>query len=283
MDSPSSDPNATRRRRALIVPREHGAWGLLLIPLFTGLIAGIGATGRMLPVLLFTLCGIALFWLRTPVESLLGSAPNAARTPQERRTAMLAAAILGTLSLACLGALLRGGRNLTLLLFGGIAAAAFVAQAVLRKMGRETRMISQLVGGLGLTATAPAAFYVATGRFDQRTLTLWLANWLFAWNQIHFVQVRIHAARALTFRDKFSRGKGFLIAQTMLAAALAVLAVLHFISPFVALAFLPVVARGTAWFAMNRSEPLDVKKLGWSEMRQGVAFGILLGIAFLAG
>jgi len=24
------------RRRAMIVPREHGAWGLLLIPIFTG-------------------------------------------------------------------------------------------------------------------------------------------------------------------------------------------------------------------------------------------------------
>jgi hypothetical protein len=27
------------RKRAIIIPREHGAWGLLLVPLFTGVAA----------------------------------------------------------------------------------------------------------------------------------------------------------------------------------------------------------------------------------------------------
>ena len=31
------------RTRALIVPREHGAWGLLLVPLFTGVVAGFAS------------------------------------------------------------------------------------------------------------------------------------------------------------------------------------------------------------------------------------------------
>lgn len=226
---------------------------------------------------------MGLFWLRTPVESLLGSTPTTARTPEERRTALFASAILATFSLACLGSLMWGGRNLKLLLFGGVAAVAFVGQALLRKLGRDTRMASQLVGALGLTATAPAAYYIATGRLDQRALILWVANWIFAWNQIHFVQVRIHAARAASFQEKLSRGSGFLIAQTLCAVALALLAGFRLISPMLAIAFLPVLLRGTVWFAENRPEPLDVKKLGWSEMRQGVAFGILLGLAFVFG
>jgi hypothetical protein len=53
------------RRRALIVPREHGAWGLLLVPLFTGVVAGFASEHRIWPLLLFTVAALSLFWLRT--------------------------------------------------------------------------------------------------------------------------------------------------------------------------------------------------------------------------
>ena len=40
------------RTRALIVPREHGAWGLLLVPLFTGVVAGFASEHRIWPLLM---------------------------------------------------------------------------------------------------------------------------------------------------------------------------------------------------------------------------------------
>src|ERR1039458_4845031 len=39
------------RRRALIVPREHGAWGLLLVPLFTGVAAACVHDGHAVFIL----------------------------------------------------------------------------------------------------------------------------------------------------------------------------------------------------------------------------------------
>ena len=120
---------------------------------------------------------------------------------------------------------------------------------------------------------------VENARLDSRALVLWLANWLFAWNQIHFVQLRIHAARAGSLPEKRVRGKFFLLAQIGLLAAVVLLAALHLASPLIILAFLPILFRGTRWFFVGQ-EPLDVKKLGWSEMKQGAAFGILLAIAF---
>ena len=42
------------RRRALILPREHGAWGILLIPLATGAAVGVSAGGRLLPLVPLT-------------------------------------------------------------------------------------------------------------------------------------------------------------------------------------------------------------------------------------
>src|SRR5271166_361636 len=179
------------RTRALIVPREHGAWGLLLVPLFTGAAVGIASAHRAWPLVLFPVAALALFWLRTPVESLLGTNPLSAQTPAERRIALIVSAALAAVSAACL------------------AALAFVFQTWLMKLGRKLRMAAQLLGAIGLTCTAPAAYCVATGHMDARAWVLWAANWIFAGNQIHFVQLRIHAARAATLREKFTRGRGF--------------------------------------------------------------------------
>src|SRR5271167_2875193 len=73
------------RRRALVVPREHGAWGMLLVPLVTGAAVGLLAGGRIVPVLLLTMAALALFWLRTPVESWLGTSAVRVQTREELR------------------------------------------------------------------------------------------------------------------------------------------------------------------------------------------------------
>jgi len=268
------------RTRALIVPREHGAWGLLLVPLFTGVAAGFAPEHRIWPLLMFTVAALSLFWLRTPVESLIGTGPLAAGTGRERRMALITSISLAALATACLAGLMWKGHNLQLLLLGGATALAFLVQSVLRRLGRKTRMVSQLVGAIGLVCTAPAAYYIGTGRLSERAFVLWVANWIFAGNQIHFVQLRIHSARAATFSQKVARGKFFLLAQPILFASLVVAVFWRVLPPFAIFAFLPALVRGTLWF-FTKPKPLDVRSLGWSEMKQGVAFGLLLAVAFI--
>ena len=268
------------RSRSLIVPREHGAWGLLLVPLLTGAIPGLVSTHRVWPTVLFILAAFVLFWLRTPVESLLGSGPMVARTNEERRVAFVATVLLAGTSAACLVGLMWGGRNLKLLPIGGLSAFALILQQFLRSRGRDLRTASQLVGALGLAAAAPASYYIACGRMDRRSLVLWAANWLFAANQIHFVQLRIHAFRARNLHEKILQGKAFLIGEALLLVVVVGGALARLFPPLVALAFAPALFRGTRWF-FQAPEALDVRRLGWSEMRQGVAFGLLLTIALL--
>jgi hypothetical protein len=57
-------------------------------------------------------------------------------------------------------------------------------------------MAAEVVGALALTSTAPAAYYVATGRLNHKAWILWLVNWLFAADQVHFVWLKIRGARA---------------------------------------------------------------------------------------
>ncbi|HEX9110622.1 MAG TPA: hypothetical protein VF845_04035 [Terriglobales bacterium] len=64
------------------------------------------------------------------------------------------------------------------------------------------------------------------------------------------------------------------------SVSLAIASLLRLVPPLVIIAFVPTLVRGTWWF-FRGPQPLDIKKLGWSEMTQGVVFGILLAIAFL--
>jgi len=337
--------NARERRRALILPREHGAWGLLLVPLITG--AGVGfhkmwvlhacpepcrgvspplrdvevTFSSIVPFLSLLAAALALFWLRTPAESLLGTSAMRVQTNDERRAVVVAIAGLSAVALVALGTLLWAGRNPYLWLIGAAAAAAFIAQRLLKKLGRGTpsapflvpgapflarslrraqgrllrekwgfshgpnralaqhsRMLSEIIGTIGLTSSAPAAYYVITGKFGATAWMLWLANLIFAGNQIHYVQLRIHTARVGGVRAKFTRGWTFAVGQLAMALVL-VLACFRGFMPWLALiAFVPILFRGWFYF-LQKPSPLVVRRLGWSELGQAVAFCVL----FIAG
>jgi hypothetical protein len=204
-----NDKARRERRHALIVPREHGAWGLLLVPIITGAGVAFHQASHIFPLILLLTAALALFWLRTPLESLLGTSAMRAQTLEEAHTLRSAIVVLAGIAGVALAALLWAGRNAELWSLGGAVAVAFIAQAILKKLGRRTRMLSEMVGTVGLTAAAPAAYYVITGEFNDTAWMLWLANILFAGDQIHYVQLRIHSAKIQGFRAKLAHGWGF--------------------------------------------------------------------------
>jgi hypothetical protein len=270
------------RFRALILPREHGAWGMMLVPLLTGASVGLLAGGRPLPLLPLTVAAVAIFWMRTPVESLLGTSPLRAQSDAERSTVMRASFLLAMVTAVSLAGLFWGGQNTYLLLLGAISGLAFGVQAILKKLSRKTRMAAQVIGAMGLTCTAPAAYYVAAGEFSNTAWLLWLANWLFASEQIHFVQLRIHAARVERLSEKLLRGRRFLLGQGGLVVVLLLAWRFGELPGLALLAFVPTLFRGVAWF-LKKSEPLVVRRLGWSELANALAFGVLLVASFHFG
>ena len=83
------------RRHALIYPREHGAWGLLLVPMVTGAGIAFRESRNVFPFLLLLTAALAIFWLRTPLESLLRTSAIRVQTQEERRTVTLVILALG--------------------------------------------------------------------------------------------------------------------------------------------------------------------------------------------
>jgi hypothetical protein len=264
----------------MVVPREHGAWGMLLVPLATGAVVAERGAINNAALILFIAAAMSLFWLRTPIESWLGTSPIKAQTKRERAFVLQMIAGIGALAAATVGALLWNGQHRALFVIGAIAAVAFAVQAIVKKLGRKGRMPAQIIGAIGLTSTAAGAYYVATGQFNWTAIALWLANWLFAGNQIHFVQVRIHSGHAATFQEKLHKALPFFFGQFALIGAVLAACRFHWFPAAAAIAFLPVLFRGTYWFVRG-PQPLDVHKLGFAELGQAIAFGGLLCIGFL--
>lgn len=263
------------RGKSLIFPREHGAWGMLLVPLITGAAVGLLDGGRAMPLAPLTIAVLALFWLRTPVESWIGAGPVKARSSREFALVRKAALALAGVASLALAWLFWGGRNTGLLWLGAAAGAAFLGQAMVKQAGRKYRTAAQLIGAAGLTATAPAAYYVVTGLFAAPAWALWMANLAFAGNQIQFVQLRIRAAKALTVAEKATIGRGFLAAQCTLLVLLTVACAGGFFAWLAALAFAPVLFRGFAWF-LSDGQPLAIHALGKRELVYAGVFGVLL-------
>jgi len=268
------------RLKTMVVPREHGAWGMLLVPMATGAIVAAKTGTNFAALLTFLVAAMALFWLRTPVESWLGTSPIKAQSSSERALVLRMILATATLALVAIALLLWNGRNRSLLMIGAVAGLAFALQAGVKKLGRKGRMPAQIIGAIGLTSTAAGAYYVATGRLDRTALSLWIANWVFAGNQIHFVQVRIRSSRAAGFQEKLAPGLPFLSAQMALLGVIFAAWRAGFFPAAVAIAFVPVLLRGIFWFVRGY-QPLDVHKLGFSELRQALLFGALLCAAFL--
>ena len=198
---------------------------------------------------------------------------------QERQLVWAVILPLATIAIVTLVALFWQGRNGQLLWLGIVAGVAFAVQVLLKKIGRAARMASEMAGALVLTSTAPAAYCVATGRLDARTWALWLVNWLFAADQVHFVWLRIRGARAEGLGQKLTAGWSFLAGNIFLCGMLALACHFNWLPRLALIAFAPVLLRGLTWFA-KKPGPIVVRQLGWTEMAHAVIFAILLIAGF---
>lgn len=272
---PADDPRIASRIRYLVFPREHGAWGMLLVPLLTGGILGLrsghdlGSLGLLLAVCL------SLFCLRTPLESLLAVSPYRARDAAERRAAILAVAGYATLALLGVAALMTRVDPIPLLVLGNVAAIGFAGQLIVRRFRPQDRCLAQLIGSAGLTAAAAAGYFVAARQWHSTALLVWAANWLFAANQIHFVQLRIHAANCASRLQKLHRGLHFAFGEIVLVAVLVAAAEVGALPWAACLAYLPLLVRGAAWF-IEPPAPLAIRRLGFTELAHAIAFAVLL-------
>lgn len=258
----------------LRLPAEHGAWGILLVPLATAAVAG-GAWN--LPLAALAAASLALFLLRGSLEA----------HGEARAMAAPAHLALTAVTLGAGAALLFHWRRWELLWLAAMAAALYLVQLWLirrhREQAEEKRSLpAEIVGTALLTLVAPAAWIAARGRLDRTGALLWLLNFLFFAGGVLYVKYRVRGLLAHRNFSGLAERVGFawpvFIYHLLLVAFLLAATLAETFSLAVLIAFLPGVLRALALaFQLGRRFP--IRRLGWTEVAHAMAFAALLLLA----
>lgn len=251
---------------------------MLLVPIITGAAAGSPHGAGFIWIFILAAAALSLFCLRTPLEAQLRISAIRPQSDGERKLVHFFISIYAFAAVLALAAIITCAHSFGLVLLGAAAAMAFLLQAVLKRMGRATRMNSQLVGAIALSSSGAAAYYLATGHFGATALVVWMANWLFTANQIHFVQLRIHSARGIA-APKFIWARSFLFHQLISLLFLVVMWRAGWVPGLILAAFGPLFVRGFVWF-FESPQPLRVHRLGVNELLYAVVFGMFFIVGF---
>lgn len=269
------------RRWTLVLPREHGAWGILLVSWLTGMAAGASSGGTLGRGFWLLVVACALFCASTPVENaLIPDGPLRPRTPGELRWMSLFAAVFSAIAGAALAMLMADPLPAGFFVVGVMATGILEAQIALKIMRRDLRVVAQLTAVLGLTALAAMAYSVATARMDRVALALWAMNGLFATNQMLYVHLRIRQQRTATRRKGFIDKRVFVGCELLTATLLTVWCRIGWIPAAMLIAFVPILMRGAIWCLLPGKQSLNIRRLGKEQLAHGLVFAGILFLAF---
>jgi hypothetical protein len=251
------------------LPREHGVWAWLLLPLVAG---GAAAGTANAPLLLLAVTALAGFVLRAPLEM-------APRRPAQRRSYLTWGGLYAMAAALALAPLLFQYHRWGLLPIGATGAAVALPVLLSRGLRYRWRAQGELLVVAGLSILAPAAYYVATGDFDRQAATLWLPPALYGAGSIFYVRMLFERRRDRAPREiSGARGAvGLYLAALWVAVAAGVLSGL--LPPLMPVAFLPATLKIS--LALARGTVADnVRRTGVVEALHATLFATLLAMAY---
>jgi YwiC-like protein len=246
------------------LPREHGAWVLLAIPLLLGLAIGFRQPAAWLVVLAVVALFLAHFAL-VPALARVRTGKAAPAAWHRRRWTWGSAYALSS-ALAFASALVlapRGTRSTVAALALACAAGAGVYFAA-SVFDRGRTLASELIGMAGMALSA-ALVAGAGGGLDVRAWSVAALAYAYALSSIAFV--RAYASR---------KALACFAAQAAIASCLVLLWRLGWISLWTLVAFAPAAARAVIGFSRP---PMNLRAVGRRELLVALS---LVTIALLA-
>lgn len=271
-DRPTFGPTSAAPR---MVPRQHGAWAMLL----SGLVLGTAvADGWRLDALLLLGALVAAFWARHAAGLFLRLPSGDGRRQKALAWSLAAAAVFVAIGLF----LSTAGGCRALPAFAVVAAVPAVVSLLIERRRQEFSVVGELVGVAGLSLAVPAAEYVGAGAFTDRTVGLWLlAVAFFVGGVLHvryLVRRRLDGMGAAGARWRAGWPSAVYHIAVMAGAAALGPAGGGLLPGAAPLALLPATARAVWAVARRRPAPLPVRQIGRRELAQGLLF-VALAIA----
>lgn len=261
-----------RLSTTLRLPREHGAWAMLYVPLASG----VAVAGRFTwAVALLLLSVTALFVSR---ESLLVWWRARRRQRDSGNSAKL---LLLYLLLALLNALpLLFAARLYWLIPMGLAGSALLLINGRQGAALEDRSLhSELLAIAGLTLTAPAAYYTAAQQWDNVAFKLWALSATFFASSVFYIRLRVLNLNPRRAEQRQQIRQHCLLYHSLLLIALAVLVLTRNLSLFALIAFVPVLVR-VFRDLLKPATKLHLQRAGLLEMAYSLIFLIFITLTF---
>lgn len=265
--------------RGAPLPREHGAWAMLVVPVWVG----IGTTGVVNgPVILFALTAFGFFLLRYPLMLAVKS-----RAPTARSNALRWSAIYGALTLVFGAALVVLFPNWLLVPLGAlgfISIAAYLWNAAHRA---EMTTAGEWIGIAGLALGAPGVYLVAMRQLDVTAVALYLLNLFYFGGTVFYVKFKVREQPRLArvsdhWSTLFWAGRVTLAYHLLVLVLVAAFAILGIVPALAPIAFIPVVCKTIGGVATSPSR-LNLRRLGLIELGFTVVFALVILMAYHTG
>jgi hypothetical protein len=235
MGSPAALESKPEKTSRYIIPREHGAWAVLLLPFVSALVLARQVHWAVIPAALLV---VGVFLLREPLVVLW----RQASVWKERRPESEAARRSLILYLAVIivsGALLLWRLPLwAAAALGAPAGALTLASVFLTVHNRQRSVLLQLASAAGLSASAVVAWLAVRPQLDPALGWLWALQFAHSGAALLAVHARLEARIAARGRSEAAvMQRRAIAAQAVLLAAAAGCAAAGRIGPAVALCF----------------------------------------------
>jgi len=261
MSTIEADPNVGQRPtwRAVLMPREHGGWGLTLEPILLGCIVAWSIGGAALGV-----AALTAFLVRTPLTLALVDHRRGRWLDRSRLAARVAAAELLVLLAAVAVTIGTTGSGWRWPVPVAIAAPLVAIEVWHDVRSRGRRLVPELCGAVGI-ASAAASIVLAAGRSATLAGGVWLVLAARSIGAIPFVRVQILRLR---------RGEGP-VRQSDLAqvASLTVAVAALLLDRRLAAGGAGVAVLAAVQSVWVRRPPIAAKRLGLRQMVLG--FGLV--------
>ncbi|MBK8313463.1 MAG: YwiC-like family protein [Acidobacteria bacterium] len=260
-------------RSRLKLPKEHGAWAMLYVPF----VVGLAVAGRFSWAIVCLFISISAFFISRESLLLWWRAERRGRKDNDSfysMTAYLALAAIAGLPLIFHWRLY------------WLVPMAIFGLALLMVNGRqavqmEDRTIAgELTALAGLTLTAPAGYYAATGWMNRVALLLWAFNFLYFASSVFYIKHRIYSLNPKRVEDQKKICRISLAFHSTLLLGLAVLVVTGRLNLMVLAAFTPALFRSFLRIIKPLSQ-INLTRAGIFEIIYSLLFLLFITLSFI--
>ena len=264
----------------ILVPKEHGAWAMLILPYFIGVVITDGLSTRTILGLISVLL---LFLSRSPLIILLKEKFLNSHHGLSRRELWLSFGFPAAIGFGIFFWLLIRYSLWELLVIGSIGLIFFTFHTWLTFRRKKRSIFGDLVGIFMLTLSAPLAVCISQGQLTHLAFVLWLLNALYFSTSVFHVRMRVRASvlreSLISSRVKLPLVKNCLAYLTILMLTITILTFADWIPVLVPLAFVPIIAH-TAWSIITLHSKIKIIRVGLVQIGLSLIFAALMIISY---